>query len=94
MKKIIKKLLQFLQEDNGQLSNSRLLAFLAVVSFIIDWQSHIWSHIEFNPSITIIGFVLGVVGLKVTQYFAEVKSDKSSDYKSENNCKGGLNEQR
>ena len=77
------KILQFLQEENGQFSNSRLLAFLAVVSFIMDWQKHIWSHIEFNPSITIIGFVLGVVGLKVTQYFAEVKSDKTNETKLE-----------
>lgn len=79
----MKKLLQFLQEENGQFSNSRLLAFLAVVSFIIDWQSHIWSHIEFNPSFTIIGFVLGVVGLKVTQYFAEIKSGTTSETKLE-----------
>ena len=77
----MKKLLQFFQEDNGQFSNARLLAFLAVVSFIMDWQSHIWSHIDFNPSFTVIGFVLGVVGLKVVQKFTETKN---SDFRETN----------
>jgi len=77
------KILQFLQEENGQFSNSRLLAFLAVVSFIMDWQKHIWANLDFAPAWSIIGFVLGVVGLKVTQYFAEVKSDKTNETKLE-----------
>lgn len=72
----MKKLLQFLQEDNGQFSNARLLAFFAVISFVMDWQKHIWTGIEFNPSWSIIGFVLGVVGLKVAQKFSETKNNQ------------------
>jgi hypothetical protein len=65
------KVLEFFQEDNGRLSSARLLAFFSVSSFILDWQLHIWKGLEFNPSLTILGFVLGVVGLKVIQKFAE-----------------------
>ncbi len=69
------KLLQLLQEDNGQFSNARLLAFFAVISFIMDWQKHIWTGVDFNPAWSIIGFVLGVVGLKVAQKFTETKNN-------------------
>lgn len=67
------KLTQFFKEDNGQYSSSRLLAFCSVCSFIIDWQFHLWKATEFNPSLTLVGFVLGVVGMKAIQKFAEEK---------------------
>lgn len=68
------KILQFLKEDNGNFSNARLLAFFSVVSFIMDWQVHLWRGVEFNPPWSLIGFVLGVVGLKVAQKFTEISS--------------------
>ncbi|TRZ50879.1 hypothetical protein D4R99_05225 [bacterium] len=77
-KMVFRKFFQFFSEDNGNLSNARMLAFFAVVSFIIDWQKHIWSGVDFNPSFTIVGFVLGVTGLKVVQKFTEVKSTDAS----------------
>jgi hypothetical protein len=65
------KITQFLKEDNGNYSNARLLAFFTVLSFIIDWQKCIWAGLHFEPSLTIVSFVLGVVGLKVIQKFGE-----------------------
>ena len=74
----MKKLLQFLQEDNGQFSSARLLAFLSVLSFIIDWHKHTWSGIEFRPDFSLVGFILGIVGVKVVQKFAEQKNNIES----------------
>jgi hypothetical protein len=73
------KIFEFLKEDNGNFSNARLLAFFAVVSFIMDWQMHLWSHVEFNPSWTTVAFVLGVVGLKVQQKFTEIKNNVTTN---------------
>ena len=70
----MKKLLEFLSEDNGRLSNTRLANFLVVLSFITDWQAHIWRHIEYNPSFTIVGIVASIMGIKVAQKFAEKKN--------------------
>jgi hypothetical protein len=64
-------MLQFFKEDNGQFSSARLLAFLSVLSFIIDWQKCIWCGIKFEPTMTTIAFVLGVVGFKTLQKFGE-----------------------
>jgi uncharacterized lipoprotein len=68
---------QFLQEDNGRYSSARLLALLSVLSFITDWVKHIVVGVDFNPSWTIVGFVLGVVGIKVVQKFAELKNGEN-----------------
>lgn len=73
------KILQFFKEDNGNFSNARLLAFCSVASFIIDWQKHIWGGIDFNPSWTVIGLVLGVVGVKVVQKFAETNTNGNKE---------------
>ena len=61
------KISQFFKEDNGMYSNARLLAFTSVCSFIIDWQHHIWTGLEFNPAPSIVAFVLGIVAAKIIQ---------------------------
>ena len=69
------KLNQFFQEDNGTYSSARLMAFTSVLCFISDWALHIYRNIDFTPSWSLIGLVLGVCGFKVVQKFAETKND-------------------
>lgn len=59
--------LQFVKESNGHYSSVRLLSFLVVLSFIVDWQKCIWSNLVFEPSLTLISFVVSIVGLKTIQ---------------------------
>lgn len=69
--------LEFLQESNGQLSSARLFALLICLSFIVDYQRVIWTGGQFNPSATVIGVVLGAMGLKVAQKWGEDKPSQN-----------------
>jgi hypothetical protein len=62
---------QFLKEDNGNYSSARLFAFLVVLAFCADYANHIWRFVQFDPSLTIVGVVLGAIGMKVAQKFGE-----------------------
>ncbi len=73
------KLMEFLQEANGDLSSARLFAFLVVLLFCVDWGKHIWMGQVFDPSLTIVGIVLGVLGLKVSQKFGEEKNAEKAE---------------
>ncbi len=70
----MRKLLEFLEETNGQFSSKRLFTFLTVCSAIIDWQHAIWTapHIWY-PTAQTVGLILGVVGFQVVGKFAENK---------------------
>ncbi len=70
----MKRLLEFLQDNEGQLSNARLANFLVVLCFVADWVSHIARFSNFNPSFTIVGIVSAIMGIKVVQKFSEKKS--------------------
>ncbi len=73
----MKKLLEFLQEQNGDFSSARLFAFSAVVSCIVDWQHAVWTGAGvWHPDLSTIGLVLGTVGFKVAQKFGENKEPK------------------
>ena len=72
------KVSQFLQEDNGRFSSSRLFAFLVSVSAIIDWQHAVWTIGRWSPEWQMVGVVLGVVGVKTVQKFAEVKNSTNN----------------
>ncbi|TRU48254.1 MAG: hypothetical protein EWV49_13590 [Microcystis aeruginosa Ma_QC_Ch_20071001_S25] len=64
---------QFFQENNGQFSSVRAQTWLVILCFCADWIVHIVRDQAFVPDISIVGVVLGVLGLKVTQKFAEDK---------------------
>jgi hypothetical protein len=66
---------QFLKEDNGNLSSSRLFAFLVSISAIIDWQHAVWTVGRWTPDWQTVGVILGVVGVKTVQKFAEAKTN-------------------
>lgn len=66
-------LTQFFQENNGQFSSVRAQTWLVILCFCADWIVYIVRYQAFVPDISIVGIVLGVLGLKVTQKFAEDK---------------------
>lgn len=65
------KLLEFFQEDNGNLSNARLANFIIVGCFGADWVMHIVRNSAFDPSFSIVGIVTAIMGIKVAQKYAE-----------------------
>ncbi len=68
------KLCEFFAEDNKNLSSSRLLMFLVVLSAIVDWQHAIWlGSGKWEPNWEIVGILLGTVGAKVVQKKFETK---------------------
>ena len=68
----IKRLAEFLQDREGQFSSARLFALSMAASFIVDYQYCIWvSHKTFSPEWTVVGVVLGSLGIKFAQKFAE-----------------------
>ena len=76
------KLQQFLQEDNGNYSSARLFALMISLAFVADYANHIYKFVDFDPSWTIVGVVLGALGIKMAQKFAENKPDKPEEPKS------------
>ena len=66
------KILEFLQENNGRFSSSRLFALLITVSTIVDWMHAVFtSDGIWKPEWQTIAMVLGVLGFKVAQKFKE-----------------------
>ena len=70
------KILEFLQESNGQFSSSRLFAFLVTIATIVDWMHAVFSTSDgvWRPEWQTIAMVLGVLGFKVAQKFTEENS--------------------
>ena len=70
------KVLEFLQENNGRFSSSRLFALLVTVGTIIDWMHAVFAGGGvWKPEWQTIAMVLGVLGFKVAQKSQEGKSD-------------------
>jgi hypothetical protein len=65
------KIFEFLKEANGQLSSSRLFAFLCVFSAIVDWQHAVWTVGIWHPDYATIGLIIGAIAGKVAQKFGE-----------------------
>ncbi len=67
------RILEFLQESNGQFSSSRLFALLVTVATIVDWMHAVFASTNgvWAPQWQTISMVLGVLGFKVAQKFKE-----------------------
>ena len=61
------RLLEFLQDKSGQLSSARLFALLVSLAFVADYVAHIIRSANFDPTLTTVSTVLGVLGFKVLQ---------------------------
>lgn len=75
------KIFQFLEEDNGNFSSTRLFALLLVISAIIDYQHSIWVLGIWKPTIEVVGLIISAIGIKVLQKGKEEKPliEKLSD---------------
>ncbi len=69
------KILEFLQEKNGQFSSSRLFALLVTLATIVDWMHAVFTVGVWRPEWQTIGMVLGVLGFKIAQKYKEEKPD-------------------
>ena len=66
------KVLEFLQEKNGQFSSSRLFALLVTIGTIVDWMHAVFTGDGvWKPEWQTIAMVLGVLGFKVAQKYKE-----------------------
>lgn len=78
------KILEFLKEDNGSFSSTRLLTLLIVISAIIEWQHSIWMMSGiWTPSWETVGIITGVLGFKALQKGKEEKTEIEQNEKTE-----------
>lgn len=76
MKNISKwKIFEFLKEDNGTFSSTRLFSFMIITTAVIDWNHAIFVlGGVWTPSYQTVGLIAGVLGFKVLQKSAEQKT--------------------
>lgn len=68
------KLFQFFQDNDGQLSSTRLFKFIVVICTATDWLHAIFTVGHWNPDWSVVGMVLGVLGFSIGQKSVEVKN--------------------
>jgi len=61
------KFLEFLQDDNGRYSFSRLATFSMILWFLADWTVHIVRNVGFDPSLAVVGLIAAGLGFKAWQ---------------------------
>lgn len=70
------RILQFVQDDAGQLSATRLAMLITVVAYAIEWMHWTFTQTSpWKPSIEETGTLLAVMGVKALQKFQEVKNN-------------------
>ena len=67
------RILEFLTDDSGQLSNMRLVGLMVSSGFMADWMAHVIRSLEFDPSWSTVSLVAAVIGAKVFQKGSETK---------------------
>jgi hypothetical protein len=70
----IKKLFE---ETNGEPSSIRVMSFSVIATFLYDWIHTILANKPFTPDWAIVGIVIGILGVKSVQKFAEIKGDSN-----------------
>jgi hypothetical protein len=69
------RVFEFLKEDNGHFSSTRLFAFSIIASAIVDWQRAVWvGGGIWHPDFATVGLIAGVLGVKVLQKGLETKT--------------------
>lgn len=69
------KLFEMLQEDNGGVSQIRVVTFLFATCMATEWIHSIFTIGVFAPNMTSISLVLGTLGMKVAQKPFEQKTE-------------------
>ncbi len=65
------RILEFLTDDSGQLSNVRLVGLMISSGFMADWMAHVIRSLEFDPAWSTVSLVASVIGAKVVQKGSE-----------------------
>ena len=67
---------QFLKEENGQWSSSRLLAFLIAIAMVVDYMYSVFATVAhaWHPDLNLVLILLTVVTGKAFGKFAETKT--------------------
>jgi len=67
------RILEFVTDDSGHLSNVRLVGLMISSGFMADWIAHVIRSLEFDPAWSTVSLVAAVIGAKVFQKGSEVK---------------------
>jgi len=68
------KILEFVTDRCGKLSSSRLFMLLITITFVTEWQHHIWTSSDpFTTSIEMLIMVTGTLGFKIFNNKTEAK---------------------
>ena len=70
------KIFEMFQEDNGGVSNTRVITFLFATCMAMEWIHSIWTTGIFTPNVTSISLVVASMGMKVAQKPFEQKEVK------------------
>jgi hypothetical protein len=77
------RIMEFVKDENGQFSSTRLFAFSIIGSALYEWYSAIWQSTGiWHPNATTVGLVMGVLGMKVMKKDQESKAGHNQDKKS------------
>ena len=61
------KIFEMFQEDNGGISNTRVVTLIFCACMVTEWIHAIFTTGVFSPNMTSVSIVLGCIGLKVAQ---------------------------
>jgi hypothetical protein len=75
----MRRLHEFLEEDNGKFSEQRLLCAIIVLAFVVNWMVILFSFKQdYHPDYAIVGLIMGLMGIKAYQKKNEQTIDRSS----------------
>ncbi len=63
------KILEFLQDNDGRFSSTRLFMLLVALGGMVDWMNAVFTTSDgiWQPEYQTIGLILGVLGFKIVQ---------------------------
>ena len=70
------RILEFLTDDSGQLSQIRLIGLMIAGGFMADWMAHVVRSLEFDPAWSTVSLLASVIGAKVVQKISENSKNK------------------
>jgi hypothetical protein len=76
------RIFEFVKDQNGQFSSTRIFAFSIIGTALYEWYSAIWQAGIWHPNATTVGLVMGVLGMKVMKKDQESKIGDNKNNKS------------
>jgi hypothetical protein len=76
----MRRIQEFLEEDNGKFSQQRLLNALIVLAFIVNWMVILFVFKQdYHPDYSIIALIMGLMGIKAYQKKNEQTVNRAKD---------------